>query len=72
MEGGVSGDNPLAPSIGNSWRTTTDIQDNWRSMISNINQVRLYCISNVITVLSWQNIAFSKVAKPCGWNDPDS
>lgn len=39
IEGGISGGDPLAPSLGNSWRTTTDIQDNWGSMISNINNV---------------------------------
>jgi hypothetical protein len=28
--------------VGNSWRTTGDIGDNWRSMIGNIDTVRLY------------------------------
>ncbi len=46
MEGGIGGADPLAPSLGNSWRTTTDIQDYWASMISNIEQVRLYYISH--------------------------
>ncbi len=46
MEGGIGGGDPLAPSLGNSWRTTTDIQDYWTSIISNIEQVRLYYISH--------------------------
>lgn len=40
MVGGISGGDPLAPSLGNSWRTTTDIQDHWASMISNIDNVK--------------------------------
>jgi hypothetical protein len=47
MEGGVGGGDSLAPSLGNSWRTTTDIQDNWASMIDNINNVRRYYMSHV-------------------------
>jgi hypothetical protein len=47
MEGGVGGRDPLAPSLGNSWRTTNDIQDYWASMISNINSVGLYYISHI-------------------------
>ncbi len=47
MEGGVGGGDPLAPSFGNSWRTTTDILDNWDRMISNINRVGLYYISYI-------------------------
>ncbi len=47
MEGGVGGGDPLAPSLGNSWRTTTDIQDNWASMISNIDNVRLCHILHI-------------------------
>jgi hypothetical protein len=47
MEGGVDGRDPLAPSLGNSWRTTTDIQENWASMMSNINHVRRYYISYI-------------------------
>jgi hypothetical protein len=37
----------LAPSLGNSWRTTNDIQDNWVSMISNIHNVNLLYISRI-------------------------
>jgi hypothetical protein len=47
MEGGVGGSDPLAPSLGNSWRTTNDIGDDWASMISNINHVRLYYILHI-------------------------
>ena len=42
-------------SIGNSWRTTKDIKDNWKSMI------RIIDINN-----KW-----FKYAGPGGWNDPD-
>jgi len=31
-----------ATNVGNSWRTTDDIQDNWKSMLNNIDIVRLY------------------------------
>ncbi len=41
------GEDPLAPSLGNSWRTTDDIQDNWASMMDNIHFVRLHCISHI-------------------------
>ncbi len=39
VKGGVGGGDPLAASLGNSWRTTSDIGDNWASMISNIDRV---------------------------------
>ncbi|XP_047315796.1 alpha-galactosidase 1-like [Impatiens glandulifera] len=41
--------------VGNSWRTTGDIRDNWDNMISraDINEV------------------FAEYARPGGWNDPD-
>jgi len=50
-------DNPAtwAPLVGNSWRTTGDISDNWGSMTSNLD------INN-----NW-----FKQAGPGGWNDPD-
>lgn len=44
-----------APAVGNSWRTTDDIQDNWNSMISNADNTNLW----------WS------FAGPYGWNDPD-
>jgi hypothetical protein len=30
-----------AANVGNSWRTTGDIQDNWKSILNNIDIVRL-------------------------------
>ncbi|CAF0819373.1 unnamed protein product [Didymodactylos carnosus] len=44
-----------APQIGNSWRTTGDINDRWSSMLINID------ITNL----------FAEAAAPGGWNDPD-
>lgn len=44
-----------APSVGNSWRTTGDIRDEWSSMKNNF---RL-------------NAAHPEIAGPGGWNDPD-
>ncbi|WOL09838.1 alpha-galactosidase [Canna indica] len=44
-----------AGSLGNSWRTTGDIQDNWNSMIS----------------IADQNDKWAAYARPGGWNDPD-
>ncbi|WOL09837.1 alpha-galactosidase 1 [Canna indica] len=41
--------------LGNSWRTTNDIQDTWESMISRADQ----------------NEAYAVYARPGGWNDPD-
>ena len=41
--------------VGNSWRTTGDISDNWKSMISIIDA----------------NNELSEYAGPGGWNDPD-
>jgi len=44
-----------APPIGNLWRTTDDIGDNWASMLSNLDQ----------------NAQHAAVARPGAWNDPD-
>lgn len=41
--------------VGNSWRTTNDIQDNWESM----------------TYIADMNEVYAELAKPGGWNDPD-
>ena len=41
--------------VGNSWRTTGDISDNWNSMINIIDE----------------NDKWYKYARPGGWNDPD-
>jgi len=50
-------DNPAtwARSVGNSWRTTGDIRDEFSSMVSNLDQ----------------NDEWAKYAAPGGWNDPD-
>ncbi|KAK1324401.1 Alpha-galactosidase [Acorus calamus] len=42
-------------SVGNSWRTTNDITDNWESMVSRADQ----------------NEVYAEYARPGGWNDPD-
>ncbi|PKA60408.1 Alpha-galactosidase [Apostasia shenzhenica] len=44
-----------AGSVGNSWRTTGDIEDNWNSMTSRADQ----------------NDQWASYAGPGGWNDPD-
>lgn len=44
-----------APALGNSWRTTGDIKDNWESMTSRADQ----------------NDIWASYAGPGGWNDPD-
>ncbi len=43
------------PSVGNLWRTTGDISDNWTSMLSNFDSSATHASS----------------AGPGGWNDPD-
>ncbi|GLJ35473.1 hypothetical protein SUGI_0713450 [Cryptomeria japonica] len=50
-------DNPAtwAPNVGNSWRTTTDIENKWESIISRADQ----------------NNNWADYAGPGGWNDPD-
>jgi alpha-galactosidase len=44
-----------APAIGNSWRTTGDIKDNWSSMIG----------------IAHRNQPLAPYAGPGSWNDPD-
>ncbi|KAG6741165.1 hypothetical protein POTOM_056654 [Populus tomentosa] len=44
-----------ASNVGNSWRTTGDISDNWDSMTSRADQ----------------NDQWASYAAPGGWNDPD-
>jgi alpha-galactosidase len=44
-----------APKIGNLWRTTDDISDNWPSMLSNLDQSSQH----------------RGIAGPGAWNDPD-
>ncbi|XP_010274933.1 PREDICTED: alpha-galactosidase 1-like [Nelumbo nucifera] len=41
--------------VGNSWRTTGDIMDNWESMMSRADM----------------NEVYADFARPGGWNDPD-
>ena len=54
-EWGVEDPATWAPSVGNSWRTTGDIQDSWESMLSNLDQ----------------NDRWWQLAGPGAWNDPD-
>lgn len=54
-EWGVNDPATWAPSVGNSWRTTGDISDNWDSMISRIDY----------------NDHWAGYAGPGAWNDPD-
>jgi alpha-galactosidase len=44
-----------APSVGNLWRTTGDIEDTWPSMLSNLDQ----------------SAQHAHAAGPGAWNDPD-
>jgi alpha-galactosidase len=50
-------DNPAtwAPAVGNSWRTTGDITDNWEAMMTKVDQ----------------NAPLYKYAGKGAWNDPD-
>ncbi|KAG4937031.1 hypothetical protein JHK85_051950 [Glycine max] len=41
--------------VGNSWRTTNDINDSWESMVSRADM----------------NEVYAEYARPGGWNDPD-
>jgi len=54
-EWGVEDPATWAPDVGNSWRTTADVDDNWKSMLSNLDG----------------NDVWWKLAGPYGWNDPD-
>ena len=54
-EWGVEDPATWAPAVGNSWRTTGDIQDSWQSMLSNLDQ----------------NDRWWRAAGPGQWNDPD-
>jgi alpha-galactosidase len=54
-EWGVNQPWDWAPTVGNLWRTTDDIGDNWPSMLSNLDQ----------------SAQHSAVARPGAWNDPD-
>ena len=54
-EWGVDDPATWGSDVGNSWRTTQDIRDNWESMISRADQ----------------NNEWAQYAGPGGWNDPD-
>jgi alpha-galactosidase len=54
-EWGVEDPATWAKPIGNSWRTTDDIQNNWDSMTKNLDQ----------------NDKWWNYSGPGGWNDPD-
>lgn len=52
---GEDGTHMWGPSLGNSWRTTQDIEDLWGSVEYNF----------------WLNSGYQDIAGPGGWNDPD-
>jgi len=54
-EWGVEDPATWAPAVGNSWRTTGDISDNWESFVANLDQND-----------NWWNYS-----GPGAWNDPD-
>ena len=54
-EWGVDDPATWAPEVGNSWRTTQDISDNWDSMINRADLNNMWWF----------------YAGPGGWNDPD-
>ena len=54
-EWGVDSPATWAPAVGNSWRTTGDIRDDWSTMINRAD----------LNDIWW------KYAAPHGWNDPD-
>jgi len=54
-EWGVEDPATWAPAVGNSWRTTGDISDNWGSFIGNLDQ----------------NDKWWNYSGPGAWNDPD-
>ncbi|KAI9087958.1 hypothetical protein K1719_030288 [Acacia pycnantha] len=54
-EWGVENPATWASTVGNSWRTTGDISDNWNSMTSRADE----------------NDKWASLAGPGGWNDPD-
>lgn len=52
---GFEGTPNWAPELGNSWRTTADIANNWKSVRGNF----------------YNNAKDRFAASPGGWNDPD-
>jgi alpha-galactosidase len=54
-EWGVNRPWEWAPNVGNLWRTTEDISDDWSSMLDNLDE----------------SAQHPSAARPGGWNDPD-
>jgi alpha-galactosidase len=54
-EWGVNRPWDWAPSVGNLWRTTEDIEDHWSSMLDNLDE----------------SAQHANAARPGAWNDPD-
>ena len=54
LEWGVDAPALWAADVGNSWRTTADIQDNWRSMINTIDIVSVFYTCHIA-------ISFSRI-----------
>lgn len=52
---GEDGTHLWGPSLGNSWRTTQDIENIWGSVEYNF----------------WLNQGYEDISGPGGWNDPD-
>ncbi len=50
IEWGVDKPARWAPAVGNSWRTTPDISDNYRSMVGTIDMVRIFITLVLILV----------------------
>ena len=44
IEWGIDKPALWATDVGNSWRTTYDIKDNWQSMLNNIDIVKSKCM----------------------------
>ncbi len=47
LEWGVDQPALWATAVGNSWRTTGDISDNWKSMMGIIDTVSFYCFVQI-------------------------
>jgi hypothetical protein len=47
LEWGVDEPALWATPVGNSWRTTGDISDNWKSMMGIIDTVSFYCFVQI-------------------------
>ena len=63
IEGGVGINDQWPPSVGNSWRTTNDIQDNWASMINNIDLVRFEHVFHIRISFSFFRITMLLISQ---------